>query len=151
MRGYPVISVIVVVIRSPADEEENHWENEEDNEDGAGVDVDGEDGETRQWSRYWGGRGEVTINNNKISQILLVNTGMFAWNIFKRETETTWWGVEEVEDDRGMLPLCCYQTSCSAVARPDQWLELTCQLQLCSHQPADSWHQPQLGGSSNLS
>ena len=65
MRGYPVISVIVVVVRSPADEEENHWENEEDDEDGAGVDVDGEDGETRQWSRYWGGRGTmVTMQLN---------------------------------------------------------------------------------------
>ena len=55
LRGYPVISVIVVVVRSPADEEENHGENQEDDEDGAGVDVDGEDGETRQWSRYCGG------------------------------------------------------------------------------------------------
>ena len=60
--GYPVISVIVVVVRSPADEEENHGEDQEDDEDGAGVDVDGEDGQTCQWSRYWGGReGGLTI------------------------------------------------------------------------------------------
>ena len=34
---------IVVIIRSPADEEEDHGEHHKHHEDGAGVDIDGKD------------------------------------------------------------------------------------------------------------
>ena len=42
---------MVIVVGSSSDEEEDHGENHEDDENGAGVDIDREDGETIQITR----------------------------------------------------------------------------------------------------
>ena len=140
MLGYPVVSVIVVVVRSPADE--NHWEDKEDDEDGAGVDVDGEDGETCQWSWYWGGRegGLSQFYNNEIS-LSLVNTGILAWNIFNREPWELWDYMVMVEWN--VASLLVRNILQSAGTRPDQWRLVVSAAALQSPE-RDSWYQPQL-------
>ena len=39
---YPIVFVIIVVEGSPGDEDKDHGEDHEDDEDGAGVNIDGE-------------------------------------------------------------------------------------------------------------
>ena len=48
---YPVVLVIVAVVGPPAEEEEDHGEDHEHQEDGAGVNIDGDDSEARQSTR----------------------------------------------------------------------------------------------------
>ena len=49
---YPVVLVIVAVVGPPAEEEEDHGEDHEDQEDRAGVHIDRNYGEAREGSRY---------------------------------------------------------------------------------------------------
>ena len=49
---YPVVLVIVAVVGPPAEEEEDHGKDHEDQEDGAGVHIDINYGEAREGARY---------------------------------------------------------------------------------------------------
>ena len=49
---HPIVFVIVVIVGPPCDEQEDHGENHEDDEDGAGVDVNGKDCQSIQIAGY---------------------------------------------------------------------------------------------------
>ena len=45
---HPVVLIIVAIVAPPGKEEKDHGEDNKHKEDGAGVDIDGNDCETRQ-------------------------------------------------------------------------------------------------------
>ena len=49
---YPIVFVIIVVEGSPGDEDKHHGEDHEDDEDGAGVNIDGENCQASKVARY---------------------------------------------------------------------------------------------------
>ena len=76
--AYPVVFVIVVVVWSPGDEDEDHREDHKDDEDWAGVNIDRENCQASKVARYLKSIIRKSILN---SVFLLVKTGIFASNM----------------------------------------------------------------------
>ena len=72
---YPVVFVIVAVVGPPAEEEEDHGKDHEDQEDGAGVHIDRNYGEAREGARYCKWNAKI-----KISKLFAAHT-LEYWNV----------------------------------------------------------------------
>ena len=77
---YPIVFVIIVVEGSPGYEDKDHGEDHEDNEDGAGVNIDRKNCQASKVARDWKSIKSVMTQLPDLLN-LLVKTGIFASNM----------------------------------------------------------------------